>query len=102
MIYSLLLICLLFSISVHSFYITNAAVLEQCSTQPMAYLDKFDPTKIFCVNQAWRQTFIFLQYSCIGNTLTRIWTIQTNVGKDFNWPKIISLMTDKGKSIRLI
>jgi hypothetical protein len=99
MIYSLLLISLLFLVSVHSFYITNAAVLEQCSTQTMTYLDKFDSTKMFCVNQAWRQTFTFLEYSCIGNTLTRLWTIKTNIGKGSNWPQVISLMTGNGKSI---
>jgi hypothetical protein len=101
MIYSLLLIPLILSVSVHSFYITNAAVLEQCSAQPITYLDKFDPTKMLCVNQGWRQTFIFLEYSCINNVFTRIWTIKTNSGKNFPWPPVISLIANTRKSIQL-
>ena len=93
---------LVFSVSVHSFYATNAGVLEQCSTQTITYLDKFDSTKMTCLNQGWRQTFIFLEYSCINNVFTRIWTIKTNSGKNLQWPPVISLISNRRKSIRLI
>lgn len=92
----------LFLCPVHSFYITNAAILEECSGSTMTYFDRFDPTKMHCLNSAWRQTFIFLQYSCIRNTLTRIWTIKTNTGKSASWPQTISLMTGTGKTIRIV
>lgn len=100
MIYSILILLLLFSsFPVHSFYITNGAILEECPGSPMTFLARFDPTKMHCFNSAWRQTFIFLQYSCIRNVLTRIWTIKTSTGKNTAWPQVISLMTGKGKSM---
>lgn len=87
------------SVPIHSFYLTNGAILEECSGSSITYLPRFDSTKLHCFNSAWRQTFIYLQYSCIRNVLTRIWTIKTNTGKNTGWPQVMSLMTGKGKSM---
>jgi len=100
MIYSIIILILsLLLFPVHSFYIRNAAVVEQCSTGPILYLNQFDSNKMHCLNQAVRHVFIFLEYSCFQNTLTRIWTIRTDVNKGLNWPQEIDILTGKGKTI---
>lgn len=106
MIYSIIII-LISSLSfllfpVHSFYITNGAILEECSGSTMTYIDRFDPARMHCFNSAWQQTFIFLQYSCTQNALTRIWTIKPNTGKSTGWPQTISVMTGTGNTTRTI
>lgn len=98
MIYFLIILIstLLLSSPIHCFYITNAGVLEQCSTEPMIYLNKFDSNKMNCLNQVLQQVSVYLEYSCSQNKLLRIWTIQITVKKNSNWPPQIFLLTGTG------
>ncbi len=96
----IILISSLLLFSVHSFYIMNAAVVEQCSAEAMIYLNKFDSNKMHCLNPTWRHVFIFLEYSCFQNRSTRLWTLQTNINKGSNWPQEIYILTGgRGKTI---
>ena len=100
MIYSIIILILsLLLFPVHSFYIINAAVVEQCATGTSLYLKKFDSNKMRCLNKPWRQVFINLQYHCINNSIVRKWTMQTNISGSSPWPRNISVLSNKGKII---
>ncbi len=101
MIYCILILILsLLLFPVHSFYIINAGVIEQCSTGTTnLYLKQFDSKKMGCLNQKWRQVFMSLEYTCVLNSLRRKWKIQTNVNQGSTWPKQISVLTNKGEII---
>jgi hypothetical protein len=100
MIYSIIILILsLLLFPVHSFYIINAGVIEQCSTGKNLYLKQFDSKKMGCLNKKWRQVFISLEYTCVINSLRRRWKIQTNVNQGSTWPKQISVLTNKGENI---
>src|SRR5690349_18640834 len=102
MIYSIIILILsLLLYPIHSFYIMNAAIFEECSLKGIIYLNKFDSNKMHCLNKIWRHVFIILEYSCFKNTLTRIWTIKTNVNKGSQWPQEIFVFTGQGKIYQL-
>jgi hypothetical protein len=63
-------------------------------------MNKFDPNKMPCLNQMWKHVFIFLEYSCNKNILTRTWTININVKRNSDWPQQIFILTGTGKIIR--
>ncbi len=92
----------LFFFPIQCFYIINAAVLEQCSTGGIIYSNKFDPNKMHCLNNIWRQVFIAFEYSCTNNKLMRIWTTTTNVNQDAKWPSEIFILTGRGKTTKRV
>ena len=100
MIYSIIIILLLsWLLSIHSFYVKNAAIVEQCSAGTNFYLNKFDSNKMRCYNNAWRQVNIYLTYKCKLRHLTPNWTIQTSNTQYPSWPSQIHVLIDTGKII---
>lgn len=95
-IYSIIILILsLLLSSIHCFYILNAGILEECSSgESMTFLNKFDTTKMNCLNQLWQQTSVRLEYSCTQNKLNRLWSIKIEVKKNFNWPSKIFFLTE--------
>jgi hypothetical protein len=100
MIYSIIilissLLLLLFPVqtSGNSFYLINAAVIEQCSTGSNTYLSQFDSNKMRCLEKTWRHISITMEYLCDKNLLKRTWTMKTIVNQNSQWPKKVHLFT---------
>ncbi|UJR31772.1 hypothetical protein I4U23_019250 [Adineta vaga] len=79
-------------LQIHSFYIKNAAIVEQCLKEKHLYLNTFEPNKMHCFNNTWRQINVQIAYKCKSNQLTPTWTIKTSNKQYTTWPSDLHIL----------
>lgn len=77
----------------NSFYITNVAVIRQCTTEKPLFLQLFDSKQMSCLGKTWRHISANIEYACEQNQLKHFWTLQTKLNPSVAWPKKVHLFT---------
>ncbi|CAF1074546.1 unnamed protein product [Adineta ricciae] len=89
-----ILLSLSWFLSIHAFYVTNAAILQQCPKVADVYLSKFDSKKLSCHKNALRHLTFTLTYTCQSNKLTSTWALNSNDKRTLKWPTDIYVRID--------
>lgn len=97
----ILLLLLSWLLPIHAFYVTNAAILQQCPKIADVYLSKFDAKKLSCHKNTLRHLTVSLTYTCQSNTLTPTWILNSNDKQILKWPADIYVRVDLSKIILL-
>ena len=77
-----------------SFYITNGASIEQCSTGSNSYFARFKSSQMRCLEKSWRHISMAMRHSCNSNSLKNSWYLKTELKGTSAWPTRISMITN--------